>query len=101
MQHPSTLCSSNLDIKGNISYGPQRVKKLKNHVNKNQRKEPIQQKYKANENTSRHYPKKKKTNNHQKLDKNIMQKRTHGYKMTINNNKEYLRQKGCHLPQIG
>jgi hypothetical protein len=29
-----------------------------------------------------------------------MQKKTHGYEMTINNNKEDLRQKNCHLPQI-
>ncbi len=35
-----------------------RVKK-KNPVNKNQGWEPIHQKYKANENTSRHNPKKK------------------------------------------
>jgi hypothetical protein len=32
--------------------------KKKNHVNKNQGWEPIHQKYKVNENTSRHNPKK-------------------------------------------
>jgi hypothetical protein len=35
-------------------------KRKKNHVNKNQGWEPIHHKYKANENTSRHNPKKKK-----------------------------------------
>jgi hypothetical protein len=33
--------------------------KNKNHVYKNKREEPIHQKYKANENTSKHNPKKK------------------------------------------
>jgi hypothetical protein len=33
-----------------------------NPVNKNQGWEPIHQKYKANENTSRHHPKKTKAN---------------------------------------
>jgi hypothetical protein len=42
---------------------PRELTKKKNHVNKNQRWEPIHQKYKANENTSRHNPKKEKTNN--------------------------------------
>jgi hypothetical protein len=28
-------------------------------------------------------------------------KMTHGNKMTINNNKENIRRKNCHLPQIG
>jgi hypothetical protein len=35
-------------------------KKKKNTINKNQGWEPIQQKYEANENTSKHNPKKKK-----------------------------------------
>jgi hypothetical protein len=35
------------------------LKKKKNPINKNQRWELIRQKYKANENTSRHNPKKK------------------------------------------
>jgi hypothetical protein len=35
------------------------AKKEKNHVNKNQGWEPIEQMYKANENKSRHNPKKK------------------------------------------
>jgi hypothetical protein len=35
------------------------IKKKKNVVNKNQGWEPIQQKYKANENTSKYNPKKK------------------------------------------
>jgi hypothetical protein len=42
------------------------VNKKKNLVYKNQGWEPIHQKYKANESTSRHNPKKKKTNNQQK-----------------------------------
>jgi hypothetical protein len=47
----------------------------KNLVNKNQGQEPINQKYKANENTSRHNPKKKtKANNQQKSSKNPMQR---------------------------
>jgi hypothetical protein len=59
------------------------LKKKKNLVNKIQGWEPILQKYKANENTSRHNPKKKKQiNNQQKSGKNHMQrpyaKRTHG-----------------------
>jgi hypothetical protein len=33
--------------------------KKKHHINENHGQEPIQQKYKANENTSRHNPKKK------------------------------------------
>jgi len=36
------------------------VEKKKNHANKNQGWEPIDQKYKANENTSTHNPKKKR-----------------------------------------
>jgi hypothetical protein len=39
-----------------------KVKKNKNHIYKNQGGEPIQQKYKSNENTSRHNPKKKNEN---------------------------------------
>jgi hypothetical protein len=38
------------------------VKKNKSHIYKNQGGEPIQQKYKSNENTSRHNPKKKNEN---------------------------------------
>jgi hypothetical protein len=46
-------------------------------VSKNQGWELIQQKYKANESTSRHNPKKNKTktNNQQKPDKDPMQSR--------------------------
>jgi hypothetical protein len=45
-----------------------------NLVNKNQGWEPIQQKYKANENTSRHNPKKKqKRTINNKSGKEIMQ----------------------------
>jgi hypothetical protein len=48
-------------------------KKKKNLVIKNQRWEPIHQKYKANENTSRHNPKKKtKASNQQKSGKDLM-----------------------------
>jgi len=51
-----------------------RVKK-KNPVNKNQGWEPIHQKYKANENTSRTQPKEKtKANNQQKTHKDLMQR---------------------------
>jgi hypothetical protein len=51
------------------------LKRKKNLVNKNQGWEPIHQKYKANENTSRHNPKKKtKVNNQQKLIKDLMQR---------------------------
>ncbi len=47
----------------------------KNPVNKNQGWESIYQKYKANENTSRHNPKeKKKANNQQKSGKDPMQR---------------------------
>jgi hypothetical protein len=41
--------------------------KKKNHVNKNQGWEPIDQKYKAKENTSRHNPNKKQK---KKINKN-------------------------------
>jgi hypothetical protein len=44
--------------------------------------------------------KKTKVNNQQKSGKNPIAKRTHDYEMIINNNKEDLRQKSCHLPQI-
>jgi hypothetical protein len=43
-------------------------------ITKNQRWEPIYQKYKANENTSRHNPTKKKVNNQQKSIKKPMQR---------------------------
>jgi hypothetical protein len=49
--------------------------KNKNPGNKNQGWKPIHQKYKANENTSRHNPKKKnKANNRQKLGRDLMQR---------------------------
>ncbi len=64
--------------------------KKKNPVFKNQGWEPIQQKYKANENTSK---KQKQT-----INKNA--KKIHDYEMTTNQNKENLRKKSCHLPQI-
>jgi hypothetical protein len=70
---------------------------------KNQGREPIHQKYKANESTSRHNPKKK--NESKQSTKNKEKKpyanRTQGYKIMINNNKEDLRQESCRLPQIG
>jgi hypothetical protein len=70
--------------------------KKKNPVIKNQGWEPIQQKYKANEyNTSRHNQKKKQK---QTINKNA--KKIHDCEMTINQNKEDLRRKSCHLPQI-
>jgi hypothetical protein len=72
----------------------------KNLINKNQGWEPIHQKYKANDNTSRHNPKKKQKQTINKIQIKTFAKRTHGNKTTINNNKENLRQKNCHLPQI-
>jgi hypothetical protein len=54
------LCA--LHIKGNISYGLQGIRKLKNHVNKSMIGTHLA-KVQANENTSRHDPKKKQTNN--------------------------------------
>jgi hypothetical protein len=65
----------------------------KSPVNKNQGWESIHQKYKANENTRSHNPKKKQK---QTINKNQVRpyvKRTHGYKLTINDNKEDLRGK--------
>jgi hypothetical protein len=48
----------------------------RNPITKNQRWKPIHQEYKANENTSKHNPKKKeKTNNQQKSDKKPYAKR--------------------------
>jgi len=46
----------------------------KNHGNKNQGQEPIHQKYKANENTSRQPKEKTKANNQQKSGKDPMQR---------------------------
>jgi hypothetical protein len=48
------------------------LNKKKNCVNKNQRCQPIHQKYKAKENTYKHNPKKKK--NQQKSSKDLMQR---------------------------
>ncbi len=73
----------------------------KNPGNKNQGWKPIHQKYKANENTSRHNPKKKtKANNQQNLSTDLMQR---GLTVTnvYNDNKENLRRKNYHLSQIG
>jgi hypothetical protein len=50
-------------------------RKKKNLVYQNQGWEPIHQKYEANENTSRHNPKRKKANNQQKSSKDPMQRR--------------------------
>jgi hypothetical protein len=51
------------------------LKEKENPVNKDQGWEPIQQKYKANENTSRHNLKRKqKQNNQQKSGKDLMQR---------------------------
>jgi hypothetical protein len=41
------------------------LNKMKNCVNKNQRWEPIHQKYKAKKNTNKHNPKKEKINKNQ------------------------------------
>ncbi len=58
----------------------------------------IQQKYKANENTSRHNPKKnKKQTINKKLSKDLMQR---GLMVTKWNNKEDLRQKSYHLHKL-
>ncbi len=68
---------------------------------KNQGWEPIHQKYKVNENTSRHNPtKKNKSKQSTKIKWTPYAKRTHGLELTINDNKENLR-KSYHLPQIG
>jgi hypothetical protein len=48
-------------------------------------------KVKANENTSRHDPKKKQNKTINRNQVKTYAKRTHGYKMIINNNKEDLR----------
>jgi hypothetical protein len=67
------------------------IKRKKNSLYQNQGWEPIHQKYKANESTSRHTPKKKQK---QAIIKNKVKtyaNRTHGYEMTINDNKEDLR----------
>ncbi len=59
--------------------------KKKKPENKNQEWEPIQQKYKANKKTNRYNPKEKtKANNQQRP---YAHRETHGYEMTINNNK--------------
>ncbi len=72
-----------------------------NPTYKNEGWEPIHQKYQANENTSRHNPKKKQnqTINKKKRKQSCVNK-THGYKMPINDNKEDLKQESCRLPQI-
>ncbi len=72
------------------------LKRKKNLVNKNQGWEPIFQKYKVNENTSRHNPKKKQKqtinkNKVKTLCKDLMQKGL--VAMTINDNKEDLKKK--------
>jgi hypothetical protein len=81
-----------------------KIKLKKDLVYKNQRQEPIDQKYKANESTSKHNPKRgKKTeaNNQWKIrKKKPYANKTQGYKMMINDNKEDLRWKNSHLPQI-
>jgi hypothetical protein len=51
-------------------------------------------------NTSKHNPKKKQKQTINKNQVKTYAKRTRGYKMTINENKENLRRKSCHLPQI-
>jgi len=63
----------------------------KNPVNIDQTWEPIHQKYKANENTSRHNPKKKQKQTINKNQVKTYAERTHDYKMTINYNKEDLK----------
>jgi hypothetical protein len=72
----------------------------KNLVNKNQRWEPINQKYKANKNTSRHNLKGKKKQTINKNQVKTYAKRTYGYEMTINDNKKNFKRKNCHLSQI-
>jgi hypothetical protein len=58
-----------------IQFGVIHQEKKKNLVNKNQGCEPIDQKYKANENISRHNPKKKnKSKQSTKLCKDRMQR---------------------------
>jgi hypothetical protein len=51
---------------------------------------------------NRHNPKeKRKLIINKKNKENTYANRTHGYEMTINNNKENLKQESCRLPQIG
>jgi hypothetical protein len=58
-----------------IQFGVIHQEKKKKPVNKNQGWKPIHQKYKANENISKHKPKKNtKANNQQKLSKDRMQR---------------------------
>jgi hypothetical protein len=66
------------------------------------KKPPSQQKYKANENTSTQVTSQRKNNNKQstKITWKLYAKVTHGCKMTLNNNKQNLRQNNSHLPQI-
>jgi len=67
------------------------IEREKNHVYKNQGQEPILQKYKANESTSRYNTKKKQK---QAININKVKtyaNKTYGYEMTINDNKEVLR----------
>ncbi len=51
----------------------------------------IHQKYKTNENTSRHNQKKKQNQTINKNQVKTLYKSTNGYEMTINNNKEELK----------
>ncbi len=76
--------------------------KKKNPIYKNQWQEPIHQKYKANESTSRHNPKKKNENQQsmKNRDKKLYANMTQGYEMLINDNKEKPRWKNCCLSQI-
>ncbi len=84
--------------KSNVKWGK------KKPVNKNQGCEPIQQKYKANKKTNRHNSEKKQkqtiNKNNQAQKTLCIEELTHGYEMTINNNKENLKQKSYHLPQV-
>jgi hypothetical protein len=66
------------------------IEREKNHVYKNQGQEPILQKYKANESTSRYNTKKKQKQAIKNKVKTYANK-TYGYEMTITDNKEDLR----------
>ncbi len=68
---------------------------------KNQGRKPIHQKYKTNESTNRHNPKKNESKQSTKNKENSHENRIHGYEMMINDNNEDLRQERCRLPQIG
>jgi hypothetical protein len=74
----------------------------KNPLNKNQEWEPIHLTYKAMRTQADTTQRKNKSKQSTKIKNQVKTyaKSTHWYKMTINNNKEDLKQKSYHLSQI-